>query len=117
MVINMNVIYDPIETDIYYRHKDIHTSPFPHYHKHDAYEIFLLLNGDACYYIEQSCYHISRGSMLVIQPGEYHRITLITLMSTTGYPLISSRIYSTSIPLPGLSFQPAFPIGLSDSKI
>lgn len=72
----MNVIYDPIETDIYYRHKDIHTSPFPHYHKHDAYEIFLLLNGDACYYIEQSCYHISRGSMLVIQPGEYHRITL-----------------------------------------
>ncbi|MGI6107557.1 MAG: helix-turn-helix domain-containing protein [Lachnospiraceae bacterium] len=47
------------------------------FHVHDGYEIYIFLDGNANYYIEHSMYRLKRGSILVIRPGEYHRVALI----------------------------------------
>lgn len=46
----------------------------PTYHKHNCYEIYLFLNGNSKYYIEQNCYNLTRGSLFVIRPNELHRV-------------------------------------------
>lgn len=71
----MQRIFDPIKSDILCQYST-QVNPFPHYHRHDACEIYVFLNGDADYYIEQSCYHLTRGNILVMRPGEYHRVAL-----------------------------------------
>ncbi len=45
---------------------------FP-YHRHNAYEILLFLRGDIHYYVEQACYYLSHGDMILINPDELHR--------------------------------------------
>lgn len=72
----MKKVFDPIKRDIYCRFTN-ELGTFPYYHTHDACEMFIFINGDANYYIEQKCYHIARGDILVMQPGEYHRVELI----------------------------------------
>lgn len=71
----MNDIYenfDPIPTDIFIQHKTA-VAYTPLYHFHEGYEIFLFLDGNVNYYIEQNCYHLQRGNMLIIRPDEFHR--------------------------------------------
>lgn len=45
------------------------------YHTSNNYELFLLLEKNADYYIEQSCYHLTRGSLLLIAPNEVHKLS------------------------------------------
>ena len=68
----MGKIYDPIPKDILCRHT---TTMYidPNYHHHDGCEIYVLLDGDVNYYVEQECYHMKRGNVLAIRSGEYHR--------------------------------------------
>lgn len=49
----------------------------PYYHRHNGCEIYLFLNGKVNYYIEEHCYPLVRGDILVIQPEEYHRVELV----------------------------------------
>lgn len=43
------------------------------YHRHDAYEIYLFLSGNTNTYLEQVCYHLNPGDLIVISPDEMHR--------------------------------------------
>ncbi|MFD1907598.1 AraC family ligand binding domain-containing protein [Paenibacillus rhizoplanae] len=43
------------------------------YHRHEAYELYLFLRGNVNFYIENSCYHLQRGDLLVLNPEEMHR--------------------------------------------
>lgn len=72
----MKKFFDPLSEDILCKVKN-DIAVFPHYHRHDGCEIYLLLNGKVNYYIEQHCYPLSRGSMIVINPEEYHRAELV----------------------------------------
>lgn len=45
------------------------TTPF---HKHEYYEIFLLLNGELDFYLEQQDFHMTTGSGLFLSPGIFH---------------------------------------------
>lgn len=68
----------PIPADIMCEHKKTirHNSPYIQrsYHQHDGFEIYLFLNGNATYYIEQHCANLERGSLFFIRPGELHRV-------------------------------------------
>lgn len=46
------------------------TLPF---HRHDAYEIYLFIQGNTELYIEQSSYHLSPGNLVITNPRELHR--------------------------------------------
>ena len=65
--------FEPLEKDLVCLHKK--SMPFTmQYHHHDGYEIFLFLNGDANYYIEENCYQMKRGCLFNMRPNEMHRV-------------------------------------------
>lgn len=43
------------------------------YHRHNAYEIYLFLGGNANLYIEHSCFHLIPGDLFLISPEQLHR--------------------------------------------
>lgn len=47
------------------------------FHRHEGYEIFLFLKGNVNCYVEQQCFHLERGDLLVIRPGQYHRPAML----------------------------------------
>lgn len=44
------------------------------YHRHDACEVVLFYEGDIRFYIEQTCFTPGRGSLVVLNPNEMHRM-------------------------------------------
>ena len=44
------------------------------YHSHDMYEIFCFVNGEAEYIVEDSVYPLRPGYILIMRPGEKHKI-------------------------------------------
>ncbi|MDN4602951.1 AraC family transcriptional regulator [Paenibacillus sp. F6_3S_P_1C] len=70
---NGNYLYDPIQPELLYLHR-VTTYPLESsYHRHDAYEVYLFLRGNVNFYIENHCYHLEPGDLLVISPEEMHR--------------------------------------------
>lgn len=67
-----NFDYDDIPSDIFIQHKTA-VAYTPIYHYHDGYEIYVFLNGTVNYYVEQKCYHLKRGDIVIIRPNEFHR--------------------------------------------
>lgn len=47
------------------------------FHRHEGYEIYLFLKGNVNCYVEHQCYHMERGDLLVIRPGQYHRPAML----------------------------------------
>lgn len=75
-----NYIFAPIQKELICFHKTTDTeliNPALPYHRHDAYEIYLFLRGNAYMYLEQSCYKLSPGDLIIISPGEMHRCICI----------------------------------------
>ncbi|ETT63667.1 hypothetical protein C173_25267 [Paenibacillus sp. FSL R7-277] len=69
-------VFTPIPEEMICFHKSTTTeqlSPAQPYHRHDAYEIYLFLRGNTYMYVEQSCYKLSPGDLILIRPGEMHR--------------------------------------------
>lgn len=46
-------------------------------HIHDSFEIFCFMNGKADYLIESTAYPLQPGSILLMRPGEAHRIDIL----------------------------------------
>lgn len=44
------------------------------YHRHDAYEIYYFVSGDVDFYIEQHCYHLNPGDLVIVNTTENHRM-------------------------------------------
>lgn len=65
--------YAPLPADVLVEHKISTPASFP-YHRHDGYELLLFLGGVADYYVEQNCYKLKRGNLLVIRPEKIHRL-------------------------------------------
>lgn len=49
-------------------------SPTKDFHVHDHYEIFLFLNGNVNAFVDQYCYPLQRGTVLVFNNQEIHKI-------------------------------------------
>jgi YesN/AraC family two-component response regulator len=71
---------DFLSQDIICEHKiDYFAEDF--FHNHDGYELFLYLNGNINYYVEQQGQHMSTGSLVCIKPYDFHRRELLNLAS------------------------------------
>lgn len=44
------------------------------FHFHDNYEIYIFLSGDVDCFVEQSCYRLERGHLIVFNDREIHRV-------------------------------------------
>lgn len=60
--------------DVICTHKSGYAGVTNLYHKHDNYEIYLLLNGEVNFYLEKYGYHMEKGSILFIRPDVFHRL-------------------------------------------
>lgn len=112
-------IYDPILEDIFVRYADnIEGQAF--YHTHNVCEIYLLLDGELNYFISEKCFRIKPGTLLFIQPGEYHRCELVSSdvykryvinisnkyldMYSTAHTNLSDCFFNRPIGEPNISF-------------
>lgn len=48
------------------------------FHTHNYYEIFFLIEGNIHYYVDQSCYHMKSGDLLVVKNNEIHKALNLT---------------------------------------
>lgn len=89
---NMPCIYEEIEDSILLEHR-IGKNYKNIFHKHNGYEVYLLLQGDINMLVEHSCVHIGRGALAIMNPTEYHLAVSLdgglyeryTLNLTTGF--------------------------------
>lgn len=44
------------------------------FHLHNSFEVYLFLQGDVNYWVEQSVYHLKRGTLLIFNNQEIHRV-------------------------------------------
>ncbi len=66
--------YEPYQMEILCQHKKtVGYQTFP-YHRHNGYEIYLFLQGNIHLYIEQNCYLLGAGDLVLISPSVMHRI-------------------------------------------
>ena len=64
----------PIHGDIVCFQNTIHSNSYDLvYHRHNAYEIYLLLIGNPKMYIEHMCYDLMPKDLLIMRPNEMHR--------------------------------------------
>lgn len=66
-------LFDPIQTELLYLHRVTTYNMGTFYHRHNAYELYLFLRGNVNLYIENRCYHLQPGDLLVLSPEEMHR--------------------------------------------
>lgn len=69
-------IYNPIPEDLFIRYSDkLEGQSF--YHTHNGYELYFLVDGIVNYYIDQQCYRLDTKTIIVMRPGEYHRVEML----------------------------------------
>lgn len=66
-------LFDPIHTEMLYLHRVTTYNMGTFYHRHDAYELYLFLRGNVNFYIENRCYHLQPGDLIILTPEEMHR--------------------------------------------
>lgn len=69
--------YDPIQPELLYLHSVTTYKLETIYHRHNAYEIYLFLRGNVHFYVENRCYHVQPGDLLVMSPEEMHRAFIL----------------------------------------
>lgn len=84
--------YDPIQPELLYLHRITTYKLETSYHRHNAYEIYLFLRGHVHFYVENRCYHMQRGDLLVMSPKEMHRAFIL---DETEYERITINLKKT----------------------
>ncbi|WP_162551192.1 helix-turn-helix transcriptional regulator [Paenibacillus tepidiphilus] len=90
-------IFSPIKEELICFHNTSTTElidPTLPYHRHDAYEVYLFLRGNSLMYLEQSCYKLVPGDLILIRPGELHRCICL---DTQTYERIGLNIRETAM--------------------
>ncbi len=75
----MDILKEFITDDIYIRHA-VDEKPdgnIFHFHVHDKCEIYYFISGNAEYLVEGSVYPLSKGSLLIMRPGEAHCVRIL----------------------------------------
>lgn len=50
----------------------------PDFHLHSNYEVYVFLQGNVNYFVEQSCYQLVRGNVLIFNSQEVHSVANLT---------------------------------------
>lgn len=71
---NRSQYYLALRDCLLIQHNDSNVPNSTAFHFHDDYEIYLLLHGDAEFYVEQGAYTLHPGHLLVFNDCELHRV-------------------------------------------
>lgn len=67
--------YAPYSDELVCEHKKTMGGMNYPYHRHDGYEVFLFLEGNVQFYLEENCYEAKPGDLAIMSPFNMHRIT------------------------------------------
>ncbi len=81
-----------LQDGVLLRHLTTNYSLSGAFHRHEGYEIYLFLKGNVNCYVEQQCFHLERGDLLVIRPGQYHRPAML---DSNTYERITLNLQAT----------------------
>lgn len=73
-----NYRYDYFCEDISAGHGYSEKASNNEFHLHNSYEIYLFLQGNVNYFIEQSCYKLQKGNLLIFNSQEIHKAVILT---------------------------------------
>lgn len=79
---NINTFIDYKQNNFRVNHVQnlgLESPPMPHYHAHDAFELFYLCNGERLYVINGKKYIIKKGDVVLIDIGTIHRTSPTTV--------------------------------------
>lgn len=111
---------EPISEEISFSHKKSTYNATYAYHRHDGCEVYLFLSGNIKLYIEQTCFSPVRGSLVILNSNEMHRIQC---MDNTPYERIVinlKRSYINSLSPAGFSLEDCFyarPLGFGNLRL
>lgn len=63
--------------ELLFQHQTTNYSLNGAFHRHEGYELYLFLRGNVNCYVEQQCFHMEQGDLLIIRPGQYHRPVML----------------------------------------
>lgn len=68
------MIFSHVEENFYAQRLKMNVpNEMPEAHYHDHYELYYLMSGSRKYFINHTIYHIKKGDMVMISPGDLHR--------------------------------------------
>jgi AraC-like DNA-binding protein len=74
-----NYFYDDIPGSISVQKVRSNFAANTTFHLHNSFEIYLFLDGDVNYWVDQSLYHLKRGTLLIFNNQELHRVVNTSL--------------------------------------
>lgn len=67
--------YDKFKDPVNCQHTTALQAGNTDFHMHDGYELYYLVDGEISYFVEQSCYHMQGGDMILFNNQEIHKAT------------------------------------------
>lgn len=78
---NINYNYEHLYEDITAARDSSNKAISNEFHLHNSYEIYLFLDGDVNYFVEQSFYKLQKGNLLIFNSNEIHKAVILTDMT------------------------------------
>lgn len=112
--------YEPIPMPISMARKSSVGNASYTYHRHNACEVFLFLSGNIRFYIEQTCFSPTPGSLIILNPQEMHRVQSLDDSPYDRIVINIQKNYIDALSPDGFSLANCFysrPLGLQNVRI
>ncbi|MCF7754490.1 AraC family transcriptional regulator [Paenibacillus xylanexedens] len=100
--------YDPIQPELLYLHSVTTYKLETIYHRHNAYEIYLFLRGNVHFYVDNRCYHVQPGDLLVMSPEEMHRAFILDESEYERITINLKKTYLFQLSTPSTNLSSCF---------
>ncbi|PYY25916.1 AraC family transcriptional regulator [Paenibacillus illinoisensis] len=105
---SLEYLYDPIQTDLLYLHRVTTYNMGTFYHRHNGYELYVFLRGNVSFYIENRCYHLQRGDLIVLSPEEMHRSFALDIDEYERITINLQKSYLNRLSTPSTNLSSCF---------
>lgn len=97
MVKNTIAIFEPLEKEIHATYNITENATTVPYHRHNGYEIYLFIQGSIRYYIEDHCYDLKEGDLVLLNKKEMHRAVCLEQIPYERISIYISEAYMSQI--------------------
>lgn len=111
--------FEPFTNGISFSHKNTTYNASYAYHRHDGCEVYLFLSGNIKFYIEQTCFTPTPGSLIILNPNEMHRIQCLDSTPYERIVITFSKNYIDSLSPDDFSLAECFyarPLGFQNVR-
>ncbi|GGH52293.1 AraC family transcriptional regulator [Paenibacillus silvae] len=104
----LDYLYDPIHTDLLYLHRITTYNMGTFYHRHNGCELYIFLRGHVNFYVENKCYSLQRGDLIVLNPEEMHRSFALDINEYERITINLQKSYLDRLSTPSTNLSSCF---------